>query len=1087
MPGKLDVRSVLVIGSGPIVIGQGCEFDYSGTQAIRALRDEGIRVVLLNSNPATIMTDPGLASATYIEPLTLDICAAIIEKEKCEAVLPTLGGQTALNLAVELSSKGVLEKHGVRLIGANLEAIRSAEDRRSFRRLAREVGCEVPKSAVVKNLDQAMKSLDRLGLPLIVRPSFTLGGSGSALARDRDEFVDAVMEGLRRSPIREVLLEESVEGWKEFELELMRDHTGNCVVVCSIENLDPMGTHTGDSVTVAPVQTLRDKEYQRMRDAAFRIMNRVGISGGANVQFALDPESDRLLVIEMNPRVSRSSALASKATGYPIAKIATKLALGYALNELPNDIVRTIRASFEPALDYCVVKVPRWNFEKFKGARDDLSPQMKSIGEVLAIGRTFLEALQKAMRSLEAGLDGLDDRRLAGCGDGDLGRKISVPNPERLLAVKAAFRRGWPVERCHELSMIDPWFLDNIRRLALFEEEIARDGFPGGADEPSGARETLLESKRMGFGDGQLAAIWNVAETEVRAARDGHGVRPAVKMVDTCAGEFAAATPYFYLTYGEKCEMKPSAGKKVVILGSGPNRIGQGIEFDYCCVHAAEELRALGFETIMVNCNPETVSTDFDVSDRLYFEPVTFEHVMAVVEKEDPDGVVVQFGGQTPLKLLRRLHNAGVKIVGTDVEAVDRAEDRKRCSELLGKLGIRQPVSAFASDLEEGIAAGRSLGFPLLVRPPYVLGGMSMELVYDDEDLPGALEKGLRSSEGRPLMLDRFIDSAVEVDADAVCDGETVIVAGVMEHIEEAGIHSGDSSCALPPVSLEDEMVERIRDATVRIGIELGISGMLNVQFAVKDDALYCIEINPRASRTVPFVSKATGIPWVKIATRVIMGGRLSSMGIAEPRIDFVAVKAPVFPFDRFPGVDSLLGPEMMATGEVMGVAPSFGEAFVKAQIASGLKLPKKGRVFVSVANRYKREIVFPAKAVHEMGHGLVATSGTAKVLRSHGIPVDEVPKVGTGDSTIIDLVESGDIVLVVNTPVGRRSIEDDKAIRLAANRKKIPCVTTMSAFHSLVLGLASVGRKDFTILPIQAYTSGAAPLANGRIRGEDG
>jgi carbamoyl-phosphate synthase large subunit len=1081
MPGKLDVRSVLVIGSGPIVIGQGCEFDYSGTQAIRALRDEGIRVVLLNSNPATIMTDPGLASATYIEPLTLDTCAAIIQREKCDAVLPTLGGQTALNLAVELSSRGVLDRHGVRLIGANLEAIRSAEDRRSFRRLARDVGCEVPKSAIVKNLDQAMKSLDRLGLPLIVRPSFTLGGSGSGLARNRDEFIDAVMEGLRRSPIREVLLEESVEGWKEFELELMRDHTGNCVVVCSIENLDPMGTHTGDSVTVAPVQTLRDKEYQRMRDAAIRIMNRVGISGGANVQFALDPRSDRLLAIEMNPRVSRSSALASKATGYPIAKIATKLALGYALNELPNDIVRTIPASFEPALDYCVVKVPRWNFEKFKGARDDLSPQMKSIGEVLAIGRTFLEALQKAMRSLEAGLDGLDDRRLAGCGDDDLGRKISVPNPERLLAVKAAFRRGWPVERCHELSMIDPWFLENIRRLALFEEEIVREGFPRGGDAAPAAGDILRESKRMGFGDGHLAAIWKVTEAEVREARDRHGVRAAVKMVDTCAGEFAAATPYFYLTYGEKCEMRPSAGKKVVILGSGPNRIGQGIEFDYCCVHAAEELRALGFETIMVNCNPETVSTDFDVSDRLYFEPVTFEHVMAVVEKENPDGVVVQFGGQTPLKLLHRLYNAGVKILGTGVEAVDRAEDRKRCSELLGKLGIRQPASVFASDLEEGIAVGRSLGFPLLVRPPYVLGGMSMEIVFDDEDLPGALEKGLRSSEGRPLMLDRFIDSATEVDVDAVCDGETVIVAGVMEHIEEAGIHSGDSSCALPPVSLEDEMVVRIRDATVRIGLELGISGMLNVQFAAKDDALYCIEINPRASRTVPFVSKATGIPWVKIATRVIMGERLSSMRIAEPRIDFVAVKAPVFPFDRFPGVDSLLGPEMMATGEVMGVAPSFGEAFVKAQIASGLKLPKKGRVFVSVANRYKREFVFPAKAVHEMGHGLVATSGTAKVLRSHGIPVDEVPKVGSGDTTIIDLVESGDIVLVVNTPVGRRSIEDDKAIRLAANRKKIPCVTTMSAFHSLVLGLASVGRKNFTILPIQAYTSGAAPHANGR------
>ena len=1065
MPARPDVRSVFVIGSGPIVIGQGCEFDYSGTQAIRALREEGIRVVLLNSNPATIMTDPGLASATYIEPLTLDSCLSIIERERCDAILPTLGGQTALNLAFELSSKGLLERHGVRLIGADLEAIRSAENRRSFRKLAREVGCEVPRSAVVKTIDQALKALERLGLPLIVRPSFTLGGSGSALARDREAFVAAVAEGLRQSPIGEVLLEQSVEGWKEFELEVMRDRIGNCVVVCSIENVDPMGTHTGDSVTVAPVQTLRDKDYQRMRDAAFRIMNRVGISGGANVQFAIDPATGRLLVIEMNPRVSRSSALASKATGYPIAKIATKLALGYTLDELPNDIVGTIPASFEPALDYCVVKIPRWNFDKFKGALDDLSPQMKSIGEVLALGRTFLEALQKAMRSLETGLDGLDDRDLAGCDDEVLRRKLAVANPERLLAVKAVFRRGWSVDRCYELSKIDPWFLENIRRAALFEEELERAGFPCDAD-------TLLEAKRLGFGDRQLAGVWGVAEKDVRALRDRLDVRPAVRMVDTCAGEFAAATPYFYLTYGEKCEMKRSGGKKVAVLGSGPNRIGQGIEFDYCCVHAAEELRRLGAETIMINCNPETVSTDFDVSDRLYFEPVTFEHVMAVVEKENPDGVIVQFGGQTPLKLLRALQEAGVTIVGTGVEAVDRAEDRKRCNELLDKLGIRHPASVFASNLDEGLSAGRSLGFPLLVRPPYVLGGMSMELVYDDEDLLGALKNGLRSSEGRSLMLDRFIDSATEVDVDAVCDGETVIVAGVMEHIEEAGIHSGDSSCSLPPVSLEDEMVDRIRDAVVRIGRELGIVGMFNVQFAVKDDALYCIEINPRASRTVPFVSKATGIPWVKIATRVIMGERLSSLGVGEPKIDFVAVKAPVFPFDRFPGVDSLLGPEMRATGEVMGVAPTFGEAFVKAQIASGLRLPKKGRVFVSVANRHKREFVFPAKAIHEMGHGLVATSGTAKVLRSHGIPVEEVPKVGSGDSTIIDLVERGDIVLVVNTPVGRRSVEDDKAIRLAATRKRVPCVTTMSAFHSLVLGLTSVGEKKFTTMPIQAYSA---------------
>jgi carbamoyl-phosphate synthase large subunit len=765
----------------------------------------------------------------------------------------------------------------------------------------------------------------------------------------------------------------------------------------------------------------------------------------------------------MNPRVSRSSALASKATGYPIAKIATKLALGFTLSELPNDIVGSIPSSFEPALDYCVVKVPRWNFEKFKGARDDLSPQMKSIGEVLSIGRTFAEALQKAMRSLEAGLDGLDDRRLDGYGDDALRERLSTPNSERLLAVKNALRRGWTVDECHRLSRIDPWFLENIRALALFEMELARTGFPFD-------RETLLQAKRLGFGDRQLASIASIAEAEVIDLRKRLGVRPSVHMVDTCAGEFAAQTPYYYLTYGEECEAMPGSGKRVVILGSGPNRIGQGVEFDYCCVHAAQELRRLGVQTIMINCNPETVSTDFDVSDRLYFEPVTFEHVMAVIEKEDPEGVIVQFGGQTPLKILHRLQEAGVRILGTGVEAVDRAEDRKRCSDLLHKLDIQQPTSVFASCLDDGIAAAELLGFPLLVRPPYVLGGTSMEIVYGEDELAGALKKALASSEGRPLMLDRFIDAATEVDVDAVCDGEVVRIAGVMEHIEEAGIHSGDSSCVLPPVSLEDEVVGRIRDATTLIGRELGIVGMLNVQYAVKDDALYCIEINPRASRTVPFVSKATGIPWVKIATRVVLGDKLSSMTVDERPAEFVAVKAPVFPFDRFPGVDSLLGPEMRATGEVMGVAPSFGEAFIKAQIASGLRVPKTGRVFVSVANRHKRECVFPSKAVHEMGHGLVATSGTAKVLRSHGIPVEEVPKVGTGDSTIIDLVENGDIVLVVNTPVGKRSIEDERAIRIAASRKRVPCVTTMSAFHSLVLGLESIGERDFTVLPIQDY-----------------
>jgi carbamoyl-phosphate synthase large subunit len=1068
MPRRCDVRTVLVIGSGPIVIGQGCEFDYSGTQAIRALREEGIRVVLLNSNPATIMTDPELSDATYIEPLTVETCVSIIKKESCDAVLPTLGGQTALNLACELARLGELERHGVTLLGADVDTIERAEDRRSFRRLALATGCEVPRSTVVTSVEEAVAVLDELSLPLIVRPSFTLGGSGAGFARGRDDYFETVASGLRKSPIGEVLIEESVEGWKEFELEVMRDHTGNCVVVCSIENVDPMGTHTGDSITVAPVQTLSDKEYQRMRDSAFRIMEEVGMSGGANVQFALDPLTGRLIVIEMNPRVSRSSALASKATGYPIAKVATKLALGYTLDELPNDIVGSTPASFEPALDYCVVKIPKWNFEKFRGADDGLSPQMKSIGEVLAIGRTFNEALQKAIRSLENGWSGLDNS-FDDLTDDALIVKLSIPNPERLFAIKTAFKKGRSLEDVQRLTAIEPWFLENIRRIVLFEDEIADVGFP--LD-----RDTLREAKRLGFGDRQLADLVGVGEKDISTGRKELGILPSVRMVDTCAGEFEAVTPYYYVTYDEACEARPTNNKKVVILGSGPNRIGQGIEFDYCCVHAAAELRSLGYETIMVNCNPETVSTDFDISDRLYFEPVTFEHVMAIVEIEKPEGVIVQFGGQGPIKLLRRLADAGVKILGTGVEAVDRAEDRKRCSELLCELDIRQPRSAFASSVDEGIAAARALGFPLLLRPPYVLGGMDMRLVYDEVDLEESLARALCASDGRTLMLDRFLDFAIEVDVDAVCDGRDVLVVGIMEHIEEAGVHSGDSSCVLPAVSLEDGVVEEIRLATERIGRALGVVGLLNVQYAVKDDTLYCIEINPRASRTVPFVSKATGVPWVKKAVRVIMGEPISLKPPAIP--GFVSVKAPVLPFDRFPEVDSLLGPEMRSTGEVMGIAPSFGEAFIKAQIASGFRLPKTGIVFISVANRYKRECVFPAKGLCDMGYTLVATSGTAKALRSHGVPVEEVPKISTGDHRIIRMIETGEIAMVINTPVGSRSVEDEKAIRLAASRKKAPCVTTMSGFHALVLGLLSLphtGEEGLSVRSLQTTTKGIA------------
>jgi carbamoyl-phosphate synthase large subunit len=1063
MPKLKNIRCVLVIGSGPIVIGQGCEFDYSGTQAIRALREEGIRVVLLNSNPATIMTDPELSDATYIEPLTIDTCESILEIEQVDAILPTLGGQTALNLTCELADRGVLERLGVRLLGVNLDAIRRAEDRRSFRQLAIEAGCEVPRSAVVKSLDEAKSVLGELGLPVIVRPSFTLGGSGSGLARDMETFVETVRNGLHKSPIHEVLLEESIEGWKEFELEVMRDREGNNVVVCSIENLDPMGTHTGDSITVAPVQTLADKDLQRMRDGAFEIMNRVGIWGGANVQFAIEPLTSRMMVIEMNPRVSRSSALASKATGYPIAKIATRLALGYTLGELSNDVVGTIPAAFEPALDYVVVKVPRWNFEKFKGVRVELSSQMKSIGEVMALGRTFNEALQKAFRSLEGGWNGLEENGHRREPDAGLREKLAVSNSERLMAIKAAYHRGWTTDTIHELTHIDPWFLDNIKALTDYEKAALQETFPCGA-------AFLRQGKELGFGDRQLAELFKVDENAVANLRAEQGLTPVVKMVDTCAGEFEAATPYYYLAYDEACEATPTKNRKVMILGSGPNRIGQGIEFDYCCVHAAMELREMGIETIMVNCNPETVSTDFDVSDRLYFEPVTYEHVMTIVEKERPEGVVVQFGGQTPLKLLHRLHEAGVRIIGTGLDAVDRAEDRKRCSELLAELGIQQPASAFASNVDEALDAARALGFPLLLRPPYVLGGMDMELVYSEEELLDSLQDAIRSSDGRRLMLDRFIENAIEVDVDAVCDGSNVIIAGIMEHIEEAGIHSGDSSCVLPPASLEDEIVACIEQATVRIAQRLRISGLINVQFAIKDDTIYCIEINPRASRTVPFVSKATGVPWVKVAMRAMMGERLTPHAWDSSAPQFVSVKAPVLPFDRFPEVDSLLGPEMRATGEVMGIAPSFGEAFVKAQLAAGFRVSEGGGVFISVANRYKREAVFPAKALHEMGYSLVATAGTAKVLRSHGVPVRVVPKVSSGDRSILDFIEDGKIILVINTPIGKKSIEDEKAIRLAASYQKIPCITTMAGFHTLALGLETLHGRDFTTGSLQSY-----------------
>jgi carbamoyl-phosphate synthase large subunit len=1069
MPRLEGIHSVMVIGSGPIVIGQGCEFDYSGTQAIRALREEGLRVVLINSNPATIMTDPDMADATYIEPLTFDACRAVIEKERPDVLLPTLGGQTALNLAMELSDSGVLEEFGVRLIGVDLNAIRRAEDRSGFKALCEEAGFDTPRSAVVRSLEEAMRALDLLGLPAIIRPSFTLGGSGSGMARTREDFVRIVKTGLRKSPVHEVLIEESIEGWKEFELELMRDCDGNHVVVCSIENLDPMGVHTGDSITVAPVQTLRDSEYQLMRDASFKIMDAVGIWGGANVQFAIQPETGRMTVIEMNPRVSRSSALASKATGYPIAKVAARLALGYTLAELPNDIVGTIPAAFEPSLDYVVVKIPRWNFEKFRGVEDVLGSQMQSIGEVMALGRTFNEALQKALRSLESDWGGFDTVDLP---PADLEKLLSVPNSMRLFAVKAAYLAGMDTSRIYDLSRIDPWFLENLRVLVEFETRVRAEAFPP-------AREFMRAAKRFGFGDRQLANLWGVGEDEVTAVREGMDIHPVVKMVDTCAGEFEARTPYYYVVYDDECDVASDvrrprhAKRKVVILGSGPNRIGQGIEFDYCCVHAAMAIREMGFESIMVNCNPETVSTDFDISDRLYFEPVSYEHVMAIVQKEQPAGVIFQFGGQTPLKLLHRLAAAGVPVLGTGVEAVDRAEDRERCHELMNDLGIMHPPCAFASSREDAIREAGRIGYPLLLRPPYVLGGRSMELVRSEEEILESIDSALRSSESRALMLDKFIEGAVEVDVDCVSDGTNVVIAGVMEHMEEAGIHSGDSSCVLPPLALEEEIVAEIKRQAVRIARALNLVGMMNAQFAIKDNRIYCFEINPRASRTVPYVSKATGVQWVKLATRAIMGEKLDMRRYGETIVpDYMSVKAPVFPFEKFPGVDSILGPEMRSTGEVMGIGETFDEAFIKAQFAAGYRLPKGSNVFISVANRYKRKVIFPVKALRDMGYHIVATPGMARVLRSHGVPARVVHKLSEGDHGIIEMIENGDIQLVVNMAWSRKSIQDDKSIRLAANKMKTQCVTTMAGFHAYVLGLQTLAGGPLHVESIQNYNA---------------
>jgi carbamoyl-phosphate synthase large subunit len=1064
MPKRTDLHRILLIGSGPIVIGQACEFDYSGTQACKALREEGFEVVLVNSNPATIMTDPEMADRTYVEPLTPEVLERIIAAERPDALLPTLGGQTGLNLAVALAERGVLDRFGVELIGAKLEAIRKAEDRELFKGAMQRIGLALPRSGYARSLDEARDVVREVGYPAIVRPSFTLGGTGGSIAWNPDELEGAIRWGLQQSPVGQVLVEESVIGWKEFELEVMRDLRDNVVIVCSIENLDPMGVHTGDSITVAPAQTLTDKEYQMMRDAALAIIREIGVeTGGSNIQFAVNPVDGRLVVIEMNPRVSRSSALASKATGFPIAKIAAKLAAGYTLDELRNDITRETPASFEPTIDYCVVKVPRWAFEKFPEADQTLTTQMKSVGEVMAIGRTFKEALQKAIRSLEQDRAGLGLDRPPPDAEA-LRDRLRVPNADRLLYLAEAIRCGLGRDEIARLTQIDPWFLAQLEELITFEKTLGRD--------PDLSRDTLRHAKRLGFSDRRLAELTGRTEAEVRGARQAHGVRATFKVVDTCAAEFVAHTPYLYSTYEEEDEAPPTERRKVVILGSGPNRIGQGIEFDYACVHAAFALREAGVEAIMVNCNPETVSTDYDTSDRLYFEPLTLEDVLNIVEKEQPLGVIVQFGGQTPLKLAVPLERVGVRILGTSPDAIDRAEDRERFADLLRKLGLEQPPNGSARSADGAARIAATLGYPVLVRPSYVLGGRAMEVVYEEARLREWMREATRVSPDHPVLIDKFLEDAIEIDVDALADGRDVLIGGVMEHIEKAGIHSGDSACALPPYSIGDDQVERLRTQTRALALELGVVGLLNIQFAIKSDTIYVLEVNPRASRTVPFVSKAIGLPLAKLATRVMLGAQIPELGVREVTdLPHVSVKEAVFPFVKFPGVDVILGPEMRSTGEVMGIGREFRTAYLKSQLAAGSSLPKGGKAFLSVRNRDKRAIVNIGRSLVEMGFRLVATQGTAKVLDRHGLAVDAIHKVAEGwRPNIVDLMKQGEIALVINTPEDGRARQDSYLIRRTAVMQGIPYYTTMDGAQAALEAIEAQRTGTLEVRPLQAY-----------------
>lgn len=1069
MPKRTDLKKILIIGSGPIVIGQACEFDYSGTQACKALREEGYEIVLLNSNPATIMTDPGMSDHTYIEPITADVIEKIVQQERPQAVLATIGGQTALNRAVEVAERGVFDKYNVEMIGANLEAIRKAEDRDEFRQAMTDIGLDLPRSGIAHTMEEARTVAKDIGFPLVIRPSFTLGGTGGALVYNIEEFERLASLGLEQSMISEILIEESVVGWKEFELEVMRDQKDNVVIICSIENFDAMGIHTGDSITVAPAQTLTDLEYQRLRNASIKVIRKIGVeTGGSNIQFAVNPDNGRIVVIEMNPRVSRSSALASKATGFPIAKIAAKLAVGYSLDEIANDITKKTPASFEPTIDYCVVKIPRFAFEKFPGVDDTLTISMKSVGETMAIGRTFKEALQKGLRGLEIGIHGLESKSGISKETEYIEAMLVRPTSERLFYIKYALQMGMSVEHIGHLSRIDPWFLNNIKEIVDMEETITQ--YQGMKDIPT---DILFDAKRFGFSDIQIGNILDLTESEVRSLRRKREISPVYKLVDTCAAEFEAYTPYFYSTYEVEDESRAGTAKKVMIIGGGPNRIGQGIEFDYCCVHASMALRELGYETIMVNSNPETVSTDYDISDKLYFEPLTLEDVLNIVEVEQPEGVIVQLGGQTPLNLSLPLARNGVKILGTSPEAIDRAEDRQLFKELADKTGIKQPRSDTALSLDEAEKIVEKIGYPVLIRPSYVLGGRAMAVVWSEADLLRLLQEAFVASADHPILIDQFLEDAIEVDVDAVSDGNDVIIGGVMEHIEHAGIHSGDSAMVLPTYSLAIHIVDAIKEKTRQIALELGVKGLLNIQFAVKEDDIYILEVNPRGSRTVPFVSKATGLPLAKIATKIMVGISLKEQGITrDPMPKYFSIKESVLPFDRFPGVDTILGPEMKSTGEVMGIDPNIGLAFAKSQIAAGQMVPDTGKVFLSVKDSDKVLIVPLAKKFDGMGFEILSTPGTARVLMEQNVKVTCLPRLAEGRPNIVDYIKNRAVNLIINTPSGPISRRDEITIRSIAVSYGIPLVTTVSGSMAMVNAIESVRNGCCTIRSLQEIYS---------------